>query len=197
MTRLRHRRKGRVLAASEECRGKPNDPATVVKLRAGPVRQAQNRETLITSAKKTFLLVEDDPFDVTFVEEHFKRATGHTRLRVVHDGVEAMLYVAGEGDYGDRRKYPKPDVILLDLKMPRWDGFEFLAWLRSRSPTQYRLIPVVVLSASEIPENVTRAYALGANSFVAKPLAWDRFRDIWRQLAHMPTHHQLTPSTPW
>jgi chemotaxis family two-component system response regulator Rcp1 len=188
MTRLRHRRKHRVprreRGASGECSGKPNDPATVLKLCAGPVRQLQNLKTMIMSAKKTLLLVEDDPYDVAFVEEHLKRAPGNTRLRVVCDGVEAMLYVAGEGDYGDRRMYPKPDVILLDLKMPRWDGFEFLAWLRSQSPTQHRLIPVVVLSASKMPEDAARAYALGADSFLAKPLAWHNFQDAW--LDHLP-----------
>jgi|ERR1041385_2421724 CheY-like chemotaxis protein len=126
--------------------------------------------------EKMFLLVEDDPYDVVFVEEEFRRARGVARLRVVNDGVDAMHYVSGQGDYADRRKYPKPDVILLDLRMPRWDGFEFLEWLRSESPRRDRSVPVMVLSASSIPEHIARAYALGANACLAKPFAWDEFQ---------------------
>src|SRR6266540_1416943 len=128
------------------------------------------------NGKKTFLLVEDDPYDVVFVEEEFRRARGSAWLRVVRDGVEAMQYVAGQGDYANRWKYPKPDVILLDLKMPRWDGFEFLEWLRAQSPRRDRSVPVLVLSASNISEHMSRAYALGANACLAKPIEWDKFQ---------------------
>ena len=126
--------------------------------------------------EKTFLLVEDDPYDVVFLQEEFRRARGSARLRVVYDGVEAMHYVSGHGDYADRRKYPKPDVILLDLKMPRWDGFEFLEWLRAKSPQQDRSVPVMVLSGCNIPEHLARAYALGANACLAKPIEWNNFQ---------------------
>ena len=128
------------------------------------------------NGKTTFLLVEDDPYDVVFVEEEFRRARGSAWLRVVCDGVEAMHYVSGQGDYADRLKYPRPDVILLDLKMPRWDGFEFLEWLRAESPKRDRSVPVMVLSASNIPEHRARVYALGANACLAKPIEWDTFQ---------------------
>lgn len=145
------------------------------------------------NGKKTFLLVEDDPYDAVFVEEEFSRARGAAWLRVVHDGVEAMHYVSGQGDYADRRKYPSPDVILLDLQMPRWDGFEFLEWLRAESPQRDRSVPVMVLSASNIPEHMARACALGANACLAKPIAWDKFQQhlavlgiYWSALVEAP-----------
>src|SRR6266850_1063941 len=97
---------------------------------------------------KTFLLVEDDPHDVEFVQNEFKQAFMHINLHVTRDGAEAMRYVAGEEKYVDRAKHPLPDVILLDVKMPRMSGFDFLLWLRSRSPNQHRLIPVVMMSSS-------------------------------------------------
>src|SRR5438445_2468944 len=99
------------------------------------------------SETTTFLLVEDDLNDVLMVEMEFKRAPVQIRLVSVNDGDEAMRYLEGQGDYRDRRKYPMPDVVLLDLKMRRVGGFQFLQWLRSGSPRQHRFIPVVVMSS--------------------------------------------------
>ena len=111
-----------------------------------------------------------------------------------------MHYVSGHGDYADRRKYPKPDVILLDLKMPRWDGFEFLEWLRAKSPQQDRSVPVMVLSASNVPEHLARAYALGANACLAKPIEWNNFQQhltalgiYWTALVESPQPQPISP----
>ena len=87
-------------------------------------------------------------------------------MQAVGDGAEAIDYLRGVDDYADRQRFPIPALILMDLKMPRMDGFEFLGWLR-REPG-LRLIPVVVLSSSNLPHDVRRAYDLGANSFVVK-----------------------------
>jgi CheY-like chemotaxis protein len=146
------------------------------------------------SARKTFLLVEDDSFDVEFVENEFNQAPLHISLQAVRDGVEAMHYVEGQGDYADRQKYPLPDVILLDLKMPRMDGFDFLAWLRSRSDP-HRFIPVVVMSSSPLPEDVGRAYTLGANSYLIKPVSWEDFRERIRALGVYWSAHVATPES--
>ena len=70
-----------------------------------------------------------------------------------------------------------PHVILLDLKMPRINGFDFLAWLRSEGPKKHRFIPVVVMSSSGLREDVERAYALGANSYLVKPISWTLFKE--------------------
>ena len=80
------------------------------------------------------MLVEDDPNDIFSVEREFRDAPAHLRLRAVSDGIEAMRYLTAQGEYADRDKYPLPDVILLDLKMPRFSGFDFMEWLRSKSP---------------------------------------------------------------
>jgi CheY-like chemotaxis protein len=124
----------------------------------------------------TFLLVEDDPDDVFMVEREFKRAP-HLQLRHVSDGRKAVLYLLGEEQYKDREKYPLPDVILLDLKMPRFSGFDFLQWLRSNSPGSLRLVPVMVMSSSPLHSDVQRAYAIGVNSYMCKPVDWSKFRE--------------------
>ena len=125
----------------------------------------------------TFLLVEDDPNDVLFVQQAFKQAPACIRLEAVSDGLHAMHYLEGLGDYSDRRTYPLPDVILLDLKMPRVDGFRFLDWLRAKGPREHRLIPVLVMSSSALPQDVERAYALGVNSYLVKPVDWHEFKE--------------------
>lgn len=124
----------------------------------------------------TFLLVEDDPNDVLMLEMEFRRAPLHIRLIAVEDGGEAAEYIEGKGVYANRRKYPIPDVILLDLKMPRINGFEFLEWLRCKSDRSHRFIPVVVMSSSGMREDIDRAYALGANSYLVKPVEWNLFQ---------------------
>jgi len=110
------------------------------------------------------------------LELEFQRVPANIRLVAVPDACEAMHYIQGEGKYSDVGKYPIPDVILLDLKMPRINGFEFLEWLRSKSPHHYRFIPVVIMSSSGLREDVDRAYALGANSYMVKPVQWKLFQ---------------------
>jgi CheY-like chemotaxis protein len=123
-----------------------------------------------------FLLVEDDPNDVLMLEMEFRRVPAQIRLTAVHDGGEAMQYLNREGKFKDTSKYPVPDVILLDLKMPRINGFEFLEWLRSKSPDGFRFIPVVIMSSSALREDIDRAYSLGANSYLVKPVQWKLFQ---------------------
>jgi CheY-like chemotaxis protein len=129
------------------------------------------------SKTTTFLQVEDDENDIFLVEQEFAAAPGHLRLKSVRDGIEARRYLLGEGQYCDRSKYPLPNVILLDLKMPRFSGFDFLEWLHSQSTGELRLIPVVVLSSSPLEEDVKRAYSLGVNSYMVKPVKWEIFRE--------------------
>ncbi len=143
-----------------------------------------------------FLLIEDDSNDVVFIQQEFKRGAKSVRLEVVSDGVEAVRYLEGTGEYADRSLHPLPDVILLDLKMPRFSGFDFLEWLRSKAPRYLNLIPVVVLSSSNLPQDVVRAYALGVSSYVVKPVNWDLFRERLRVVHTYWAEHVETPGLP-
>jgi CheY-like chemotaxis protein len=145
------------------------------------------------NATKTFLHVEDDPHDVELVENALKQLSVRINLQSVRDGVFAKHYMEGRGKYADRESHPLPDVIILDLKMPRLDGFEFLAWLRTQSPATQRLTPVVVMSSSAIIEDVQRAYTLGANSYLVKPVNAAKFDQCVNTLAAYWTLHAKTP----
>lgn len=130
----------------------------------------------------TFLLAEDDPNDAFFVAQEFNQGQNHLRLHRVCDAAEAMEYLEGKGEFADRQNYPLPDVILLDLKMPRVNGFEFLEWLRQRAPEAMRHTPVVLMSSSTVASDVSRAYQLGANFYLVKPTDMRRFRACIKDL---------------
>ena len=116
----------------------------------------------------TLLLVEDKSNDVLLIRRALTKAGIVNPLQVVSDGDQAVAYLAGEGDYGDRDRFPLPGVVLLDLKLPRRSGLEALAWLRQQ-PGLKRL-PVVVLTSSTENRDINRAYDLGANSYLVKPV---------------------------
>jgi CheY-like chemotaxis protein len=119
------------------------------------------------------LLVEDREDDILLIRKAFERGAINNPLQVVRDGEEAIHYLAGEGRYSNREEYPLPDLILLDLKLPKVDGFELVRWIR-RQPG-FGFIPVVVLTSSDAIRDVNRAYALGANSFMVKPMDFENF----------------------
>ncbi len=123
------------------------------------------------------LLVEDDPGDVLMTREAFGDNKVANRLAVVSDGVSAMEYLRREGQYADA---PTPDLVLLDLNLPRMDGREVLQALKG-DPV-LRRIPVVVLTTSESEEDVLASYSLHANAYVTKPVDFDRFIDVVRQI---------------
>lgn len=123
------------------------------------------------------LLVEDDPGDVLMTREAFQDHKVANRLSVVADGVSAMAFLRKEGEYADA---PTPDLVLLDLNLPRMDGREVLHALKEDEAL--RAIPVVVLTTSEAEEDVVRSYSLHANAYVTKPVDFDRFIDVVRQI---------------
>jgi CheY-like chemotaxis protein len=100
----------------------------------------------------------------------------------------------GAGRYHDRAVYPVPQVILLDLKMPRVNGFELLHWLRHESPGDLRLLPIVIMSSSDMEEDVRRAYALGANSYLVKPIDWKSFDERMQALGIYWAQHVQKPT---
>jgi CheY-like chemotaxis protein len=123
------------------------------------------------------LLVEDDPGDVVIAREALRAGRLQSRLTVVPDGVEAMSYLRQESDYQD---VERPDLILLDLNLPRMSGHEVLAEVKS--DPALRRIPVVVLSTSSAAEDVERSYELHANVFVTKPVDFDHFTAVIKQI---------------
>ena len=114
------------------------------------------------------LLVEDDADHVLLIQRAFAKANLVNPLRIVRDGDDAVAYLAGTGPYTDRSRHPLPSLILLDLKLPRKSGLEVLAWLRGEP--HLRLTPVVVLSSSAETTDIEKAYALGVNSYLVKPV---------------------------
>jgi len=123
--------------------------------------------------KNIFLLVEDSEDDVVLIRRAFAKAGVHDALQVVPNGEEALAYLKGEGRYSNRSEYPLPDLVLLDLKLPGKDGFEVLQCIR-RHPG-FCALRVVVLTSSDDIRDVNRAYQLGANSFVVKPVDSEDF----------------------
>jgi CheY-like chemotaxis protein len=123
------------------------------------------------------LLVEDDPGDVLMTREAFEEHLLNNRLSVVNDGAEAIDYLRRRGPYTDA---PRPDLILLDLNLPRRDGREVLAEIKADE--SLRQIPVVVLTTSQADEDILRSYQLHANAYVTKPVDLDRFIAVVKQI---------------
>jgi CheY-like chemotaxis protein len=123
------------------------------------------------------LLVEDDPGDVMLVREAFAADKVGNTLSVVSDGVEAMRFVRGEGEYA---AMARPDLVLLDLNLPRKSGAEVLAEIKG--DPRLSTIPVVVLTTSQAEEDILRSYEMHANAYVTKPVDFDRFGEIVRQI---------------
>jgi CheY-like chemotaxis protein len=137
------------------------------------------------------LLVEDRDDDVLLVRRAFQKADIANPLQIARDGEQAIAYLSGVGQFSDRSVFPLPGLILLDLKLPGMDGFEVLQWLR-RQPG-IAGTAVVVLTSSEQLRDVNRAYALGANSFLVKPLEFEShiqlsklIREYWLKTVKLP-----------
>ena len=119
------------------------------------------------------LLVEDSSTDVMLTEEALEQAKMRNNLHVVKDGVEAMAFLRKQGQYAD---VPRPDLMLLDLNMPRKDGREVLTEVKTDDDLKY--IPVVVLTTSQAQEDVLKAYGLHANCYITKPVDFEQFASV-------------------
>jgi len=120
----------------------------------------------------TVLLAEDDENDVFFIQRAFQHAKIENPMHVVRDGQEAIEYLSGEGKFSDRRLFPLPYLLLLDLKMPRRTGLDVLDWMHEHP--EFKCLPVVMLSSSAHQIDIERAYELGANGFVVKPASLEK-----------------------
>lgn len=134
----------------------------------------------------TILMADDDEDDRLLTEEAFIESHLANDLHFVKDGEELMQYLFRQGDYADPKTSPRPGIILLDLNMPRKDGREALAEIKS-DPELCR-IPVIILTTSKAEEDVIRSYDLGANSFIAKPVTFHRLVEVLQTVGNYWFH---------
>ena len=144
------------------------------------------------SSESVILLADDREDDVLLTRHAFDRARVVNPVFVTHDGEETVAYLQGKGKFFNRDEYPLPDLLLLDLHMPKLDGFEVLNWVRNH-PTLHSL-RIVVLTTSDQAIDIDRAYELGANSFVVKVLDFkkycaimERMMAFWLQASSAPS----------
>ena len=138
------------------------------------------------------LHIDDDPNDTELLRAATRKANLPLVLHNVEDAEQAIAYLSGKGAYSDRETHGIPALILLDLKMPRATGFEILRWIRGHPELQG--LPVVVLSGSEMQDDIRRAYDVGANSYLVKPIGFDALVSlvknldaVWLRGASQPT----------
>ncbi|MEE9230145.1 MAG: response regulator [Acidobacteriota bacterium] len=138
------------------------------------------------------LLVEDNPNDVDLTLHAFKKSNLTNRIHVARDGAEALEFIFCTGAYAHRRIYDTPEVILLDLKLPKVDGLEVLQ--RIKADPRTRSTPVVILTASREERDIVKTYQLGVNSYIVKPVDFDQFAEAARTLGlYWLLHNQSPP----
>jgi CheY-like chemotaxis protein len=149
------------------------------------------------SGQALFLLIEDTENDVLLIQRAFIKAKILNPVLTVNTAEEAITYLQGEGRYSNRAEFPLPALILLDLKLPGMDGFEFLRWIRKQAGLA--TMRVVVLTSSDLMRDVNLAYQLGANSFLVKPIDFERFVEIsqalngyWTWMSKVPDSHSAS-----
>ena len=135
--------------------------------------------------KLNILLVEDDPNDVFLIEHALRKAGIPKPIAIATDGEQAIEYLSGTGKFSDRARYPLPDCVITDLKMPKRTGFDVLQWIRADN--ECRRIPAMVLTSSQQSEDIQRAYCLGTTAFFVKPVRIEEMEhliksvtDFWR-----------------
>jgi CheY-like chemotaxis protein len=130
--------------------------------------------------EKPVLLVEDNPDDVELAMRAFRKNNLMNKIVVAHDGAEALDYLFATGDYAERDPNLLPQLMLLDLKLPKVDGLEVLRRIRADERT--KLMPVVILTSSKEEQDLIQSYTLHANSYIRKPVDFDQFIEAVRQL---------------
>jgi len=139
----------------------------------------------------TLLIVEDEENDVLFLKDALRKANILSPIQVVDDGRLALDYLGGVGKYADRKAYPLPSVIFLDLKLPQVNGLAILKWIREEPSLPSML--VMILTASSLDEDIERAYRLGANSYVVKPSSRDKLVEVLKDFNNWWFKHNEPP----
>lgn len=159
--------------------------------------ESPSPQSFPSSKRFVILHVEDDENDRFMLERVFKKKKFSNDLLSVRDGQQAIEYLSGKGIYADRNLYPMPGLVLLDLKLPLKNGIEVLEWIRSK-PEFHQLL-VVILSSSKMPSDVSRAYDLGANSYLVKPSMiedlvsmFEAFSNNWFLFVQRPSKSDLS-----
>ena len=144
---------------------------------------------------KTVLFVDDSENDILLMRRAFKKGEFSFSQQEVHNGEQAIAYLSGDGVYSDRSKYPFPSLVLMDLNMPMKSGFDVLEWIRTQ-PALKR-VAVMILTASQRQEDVTRTFELGATAYLVKPsnlqALTEMVRDVnaWTRLNHFPPQNEM------
>ena len=138
------------------------------------------------------LIAEDREDDIVLIKRSLQKAGVANPVHVVRNGDEAISYLKGEAEFADRNEYPLPALLLLDLKMPRTDGFEVLRWIRQQPGLKG--LRVIVLTSSEDIRDVNKAYELGANSFLVKPMEFENFVGMSKFLGEYWLRTDLAPA---
>ena len=126
----------------------------------------------------TILIAEDSQDDAFFLERAFRKIGLKNPVQILTDGAEVLDYLKAQGKYENRTEFPFPSVMFIDIKMPRVSGFEVLQWLKDHQ--ECKVIPTIVFSSSEQPEDIERAYQLGANAYFVKPNSTEQLADLLR-----------------
>jgi CheY-like chemotaxis protein len=143
----------------------------------------------------TILIAEDDENDICLIKRAFHRARFDNPLRFVRDGEEAIACLKGTGTDADRDAYPPPALVLLDIKMPLKNGFEVLSWIREQA--EFNHLPVVMLTSSQESSDISRAYSLGANSYLVKPATFASLVEMLNRLREYCNFTQQNVGVSW
>ncbi len=137
------------------------------------------------------LLVEDNQTDIDITLRAFKKAELKNNLFFVSDGEEAVNYILRKGEFNDGEKYPKPDLILLDINLPKLNGFQVLEKIKAEE--KFRMIPVIMLTSSNNEDDINKCYSLGCAGYIQKPINYERFLEMinlfnifWQEICLLP-----------
>ncbi|SRR5258705_4573442 len=145
-------------------------------------------------AEPVILLIDDSDSDIALLRQAFVKAGMRRPLQVVRDGVDAMSYLLGRGDFADRERHPMPGILIIDVNMPRLNGLELLTWLRTQP--EFGHLMVIVLTGQARIEAINHAYHLGANSYLVKPVRHEELVDLIHCFYHYWVIHNHLPSPP-